>query len=62
MNFDNYYELSWIFNRRHKMRCFINASSHLTPYANEVVCEYIFDEILKKNIWDNANALQKQMN
>jgi hypothetical protein len=45
VEFDHYYELSWLFNRRHKKRCFINWTPHLTAYANEVASEYIFREL-----------------
>lgn len=43
--FNEYYELSWIFNRRHERKCFLNTAPHLTPYANRIVAEYIYEII-----------------
>ena len=47
MDFEEYYELSWLFNRKHLQRCFFNDAPHLTPYANRVVVDYIFKNIEK---------------
>lgn len=52
VEFDDYYELSWLFNKKHKNRCFLNAAPHLTPYANEIVSEYIYENIFKDMIVD----------
>lgn len=49
VKFDNYYELSELFNQKHEKRCFIDAAPHLTPYANGIVSEYIFSKI-KNNL------------
>lgn len=48
VEFEEYYELSWLFNRKYERRCFINAAPHLTAYANEVVAEYIYGNIKKE--------------
>lgn len=45
VEFDDYYELSWLFNKRHEKRCFLNGSAHLTAYANRIIAEYIFNNI-----------------
>ena len=47
LNFDEYYELSWLYNRKHTQRCFLNGAPHLTPYANKIASEYIYSNIIK---------------
>ena len=46
--FENYFELSELFNRKHSQRCFLNDAPHLTPYSNRVVTDYIFENIKDK--------------
>lgn len=50
VNFDEYYELSWLFNRKHNRRCFLNGCAHLTPYANRKATDYIYEIIQKELI------------
>lgn len=57
VEFDHYFELSWIFNRRHKKLCFIDGSAHLTTYANEIAAEYLFDNI-KGDLLSEETALE----
>lgn len=45
LQFEKKYELSQLFNKDHEYRCFIDIPVHLTPYANTVVAEYIWEQL-----------------
>jgi hypothetical protein len=50
VRFEHYHELSWLLNRRHAQRIFVNLYLHLTPYGNEVIAKYIFDVLIGERI------------